>query len=282
MILIDYNQMCIAAIMVMVTNPKKLDEDITRHVTLNTLRSYKTKYGKEYGNIIICADNRNYWRRQFFPYYKAMRKVNREKSKYDWHVIFTALNKILVEIQTHLPYKVINIDSAEADDIIGTLAPRYAVNEKVLIISSDKDFLQLQKYPNIKQFSPNLNRLITTDNPYNFLKEHILKGESGDGIPNYLSADDVFVTGTRQKPLSKKKLNVLLDSNLDNVLNTLEMTRYKRNQTLIDLSFIPINLQNQIIEESRIPPKEFSYSGMMKYFMDNNLKNLFDVITDFK
>jgi hypothetical protein len=151
-----------------------------------------------------------------------------------------------------------------------------------LIISSDKDFLQLQKYPNIKQFSPNLNRLITTDNPYNFLKEHILKGESGDGIPNYLSADDVFVTGTRQKPLSKKKLNVLLDSNLDNVLNTLEMTRYKRNQTLIDLSFIPINLQNQIIEESRIPPKEFSYSGMMKYFMDNNLKNLFDVITDFK
>lgn len=274
--------MCIAAIMVTVNQPQKIDEDITRHVTLNTLRAYKKKYGKEYGDIIICADNRNYWRRSVFPYYKAMRKANREKSNFDWHVIFSALNKILIEIQTHFPYRVINIDSAEADDIIGTLAPRYAVNEKVLIISSDKDFLQLQKYPNVKQFSPNLDRFISTDNPDRFLKTHVLKGEAGDGIPNFLSADDVFVTKTRQKPLSKKKLDMLLEANLDNILNNLEMTRYKRNQTLIDLSFIPVELQNKIVDASKIKPREYSYSELTKYFMENNLKNLFDVITDFK
>jgi len=283
MILIDFNQACIAAIMVVGGDPKKVDEDMTRHITLNMIRSYRSKYKEKYGEIVVCADNRNYWRKEVFPYYKAKRKSARAKSPYDWNVIFTSLNKIRDEISENFPFKVVNVDRAEADDIIGTLAPMAAVNEKVLILSSDKDFLQLQKYPNVYQYSPNLNRFITTDQPERLVKEHTLCGERSDGVPNFLSPDDTFVvTGSRQKPISKQKLEVWLSQAPEEFCDDQMLTRFKRNQQLVNLDYIPKDIRRAILDEFKKEKRAIGHSELTKYFMDNNLRNLFEVMSEFR
>ena len=283
MILVDYNQACIAAIMVAGADPKKLDENMSRHITLNMIRSYRSKYKEKYGEIVICADNRNYWRKEVFPYYTAKRKVAQAKSPYDWNALFTSLNKIRDEIAENFPFKVINVPRAEADDIIGTIAPMAAVNEKVLILSSDKDFLQLQKYPNITQYSPNLNRFITTDNPERLVKEHTICGERSDGVPNFLSADDVFmIPGGRQTPISKKKLEVWLTQEPEVFCDDQMLTRFKRNQRLVNLDYIPKDVRRAILDEFKKEKKAIGHSELTKYFMDNNLRNLFEVINEFK
>lgn len=274
--------MVIAAIMVVGGDPQKIDEDMTRHITLNTIRSYRSKYKEKYGEIVICCDNERYWRKEVFPYYKASRKINREKSKYDWHVIFSALHNIREELNLIFPYKVLNVPGAEADDIIGTLTPVYSNNEKILIISSDKDFLQLQKWKNVTQYSPNLNKFISTGKPLDFLKEHIIKGETSDGIPNFLSADDVLVLKQRQKPISSKKLESWLGLEPELFCDQQMLSRYKRNQKMIDLEYIPNEIKKSILDEYKKEKVPVGNREMTNYFMEHNLKNLFGVMGEFR
>lgn len=282
MILLDYNQICIAAIMALCENPQKLDEDLTRHMTLNTIRHYRARHKQEYGEMVVCCDNKKYWRKTVFPYYKIKRKINQEKSKYDWHLIFNALDTIRGELIEFFPYKVLNVEGAEADDIIGTLAPVAAVNEKVLIISSDKDFLQLQKYKNIAQFSPKLNRLMKTDSPAKVLKEHILRGDTGDGIPNFLSPDDVFAVGGRQSSIFQKKMDMWLDLKPEDFCDSNMLRRYERNRQLIDLSCIPDDVKIRIQEEYKKEKNPVGHKELTKYFMDKNLRELYGAINEFK
>ena len=283
MILIDYSQACIAAIMVMNENPKKIDIDIVRHVVLNMIRSYKMKYGAEYGEVVICTDSKGNWRRDKFPLYKAKRKLNRDKGPYDWHMLFQAMGQIRTELKENFPFKVLEVEGAEADDIIATLCEIWAPTKKpMLIISSDTDFLQLQKYGNVRQFSPHANKYIQTDDPSRFLKEHILTGDRGDGVPNFLSPDDCFITGERQKPISQKKLALWLDSNPEDFCDTLMMARYQRNKELVDLSMIPFDVKNKIAHESSKSAQPYNNKSLTQYFMDMKLVNLFDHIGDFK
>ena len=215
MIIVDLNQIMISNLMVQLNgrNAEPLSEDLVRHMVLNSLRAHNKKFRKEYAEMVIACDSKNVWRREHFPNYKAGRKANREKSEHDWDEIFNILHMIKNEIKTFLPYKVIEVETCEADDIIATLIKRVrrvvspAHEKKVLILSGDKDFIQLHK-ENVKQYNPVLNKYVGKgENPAEYLIEHILKGDRSDGIPNILSDDNVFVEGRRQKPLSKKKLN---------------------------------------------------------------------------
>ncbi len=282
MILIDYSQACIAAIMAMTENPRKVNIDIIRHVVLNMIRSYKMKYSADYGEIVICTDSKNNWRRERFPLYKAKRKIDRKKSPYDWDLIFKSINQIRTELVDYFPFKVIEIESAEADDIIATFVNKWApMGQPILIISSDNDFFQLQKHPTVKQFSPLLNKYITTDDPARFLAEHILTGDRGDGVPNFLSPDDCFITGERQKPISQKKLSVWLDSKPEDFCDTVMLARYHRNKELIDLSMIPFDLQIAILKAYSAAVPNTSRKKLTDYFMEMKLANLFDVIGDY-
>lgn len=271
----------------------ELSENLIRHMVLSSILSYKKKFSGEYGEMIFCTDDRNYWRKQVFPYYKANRKKMRDASKYDWNLIFNTLNKIRDEIKEIFPYVVIQVEGAEADDIIGTMV-RYSQEktisnntlvpetEKVLILSGDKDFVQLQKYPNVKQYSPMMKKYITTDDPKKTLVEHIFKGDSGDGIPNVLSQDSVFVTdGVRQKPLRKDKIQIWMDLDNPELIGDDNILRnYKRNEQLIDLDFTPINIQKNIIdcyESGPIGEKR----KLLNYFIKNKLKYLFESISEF-
>jgi 5'-3' exonuclease len=283
MILIDLNQVLISNLMQQIgSNPKvKLDEGLIRHMVLNSLRSYSKQFRSKYGEIVIACDSKKYWRRDVFPFYKAHRKKDREKSEFDWHLIFETLNKIRDELKANFPYRVIEVEGAEADDVIGVITARSALDQDILILSSDKDFVQLQKYPNVSQYSPILKRFVKTEDPHQYIREHIIRGDKGDGIPNFLSPDNTFVIGERQKVISKKKLSEWIDADPKEFCTTDIMLRgYKRNQMLVDLDYIPEEIKTQItmvFEDTKPANKQ----KMLTYFIENRLKNLIEVIDEF-
>jgi hypothetical protein len=283
MILIDLNQVLISNLMQQIgSNPKmKLDEPLIRHMVLNSLRSYAKQFKSKYGDIVVACDSKKYWRRDIFPFYKAHRKSDREKSEFDWHLIFQTLNKIRDELKENFPYKVIEVEGAEADDVIGVLTARLAAHEEILILSSDKDFVQLQKYPNVVQYSPILKRFVKTEDPLEYIKEHIIRGDRGDGIPNFLSPDNTFVAGERQKVISSKKLKEWINSSAEEFCTTDIMLRgYKRNQMLVDLDYIPETIKEQIVLAYDVP-KSGSRQKMLNYFIENRLKNLIECLDEF-
>ena len=246
---------------------------------LNSLRSYRTKFADEYGEMVIACDNTNYWRKQKFPYYKANRKKAQEKSEMDWKSIFECMNKIRSELKEYFPYRVIDIESAEADDIISTLV-RIHCFEKILILSGDKDFIQLHTYGNVKQYDPTRKKWISHENPDRYLEEHVLKGDSGDGVPNVLSPDNCLVIGERQKPLTQKKIDELIELGLDGKFDHPLCRNYMRNKKLIDLKMVPKEIGAKIIE-SYDNQETNPRSNLMNYFMSNRLKNLMEHIGDF-
>ena len=202
MILLDFSQVCLSGILA--SGNKDFGEDLVRHMVLNSIRNFKSRFSN-YGELVICCDDKNYWRKQMFPYYKANRKKSREASSLDWNMIFNTLSMIKEEVKENFPYVVLQVESAEADDLIATMVERYGNNgEKIMIVSGDKDFAQLQRYKNVSQYSPITKKMIKVDDPMEYLFEHVIRGDSGDGVPNILSRDDVFVNGLRQKPLQEK------------------------------------------------------------------------------
>lgn len=283
MILVDLNQVMISNMMAQIGNHKnmEIDENMLRHMILNTLRANRMKFKDEFGELVICADDKNYWRRQSFPYYKANRKKARDSSELDWSAIFNALNKIRDEIKTFFPYKVIQIETAEADDIIGTIVHHEGselnTGEAILILSGDKDYIQLHKYANVKQYDPTRKRWITHSSPEKYLYEHIIKGDTGDGVPNILSPDNCLVVGQRQRPITKKRLEEWQDIN---TMNEEAKRNYARNKAMIDLSQIPQRIKDQVMDEW-LADSSSDRSQLFNYFIKNKLRNLMESISEF-
>jgi 5'-3' exonuclease len=283
MILIDLNQVLLGGLMAQINAQKgiKIEEDLVRHMILNTLRYNIKQFKNEYGEVVLCCDNRKYWRKEYFPFYKAGRKKAREKSDLDWHLIFDMLAKFKQELREHFPYKVVDVEGAEADDIIGTLVPLYAPHQKILILSSDGDFLQLQRYgSNVKQYNPSMKKYVKSENPAVELKEKIIRGDKGDGIPNIFSPSDCFVRDLRQKAITKNVIEKYLNEDVDKWESEEARIGFSRNQTLIDLTNIPSELKDKIINTYDTVPVA-SRSGLLNYFIEKKLKNLMDVIEEF-
>ena len=281
MILLDYSQIALSNIIVQKLN----DENMIRHMILNSIRMYNKRHRKEYGQMVICADGMNTWRRQYFPEYKGMRRKGKEESTMDWNEIFRIVNLIREEIQENLPYKVMHMEGCEADDIIGALAIRtqeFGQGEPVMIVSSDKDFIQLQKYNNVKQFSPIQKKTVTDKNPRTYLFNHIMRGDSGDGIPNVLSKDDTFMSGGKQTPLRQTRIDDWA-ANADKLKDYMPedlYRNYQRNKTLIDLNEIPENIQESIInkyDNQKLPMK----MKVLNYLIKKRCTNLIECVEEF-
>jgi len=287
MIFVDFSQVMISNTMVHLgKHETTVDEGMMRHMILNSLRMTKNAHSKKYGELVICVDDRNYWRRDIFPYYKAHRKESRDKSPVDWNQVYGVLNKIRDEIAEVFPYKVIMVEKAEADDIIGVLSKHFGTvlnnesTERNLILSSDKDFGQLQKFANVDQYSPITKKWLRIDNPKEFLMEHIIRGDRGDGIPNFLSEDSAIISKTRQTAIAKKKVDVWLKQEPNEFCDDNMMRNFKRNEQLVDLEMVPENISSAIIdkfENYKVPERR----GLLNYFIKNKLKNLMDVISEF-
>ena len=287
MILVDMSQISLASMMMHLNMNKttKPDEAMVRHMILNSLRMYRSKFKEEFGELVLCFDSRHYWRRDHFPNYKAGRKKSRESSNLDWDAIFGCLNEIKQELKDYFPYKHIEVYGAEADDIIAALCLELEYdNGKTLILSGDKDFIQLHRFKNVSQYSPITKKMINGHDPYQYLDEHILKGDSGDGVPNVLSPDNTFVDGLRQKPLGKKKIAEWTGE----ILVPVEMAipdgevkrNFQRNQQLIDLSKAPEEIFMSCLRAYQDAP-EGDRSKLLNYFIDKRLNNLTESIGEF-
>ena len=280
MILMDFSGIAVATIAVNKVN----DENMLRHMMLNSVRMYNKKFRDQYGQMIICCDGANNWRRGYFPQYKANRRKSRDDSGFDWAEAFRIMHKVKDEIKENFPYKVIHLEGCEADDIIGTMVEHtqeFGQYEEVMIVSSDKDFLQLQKYGNVRQWSHILKKEIKDPHPKLNLIDKILSGDTGDGVPNVLSGDDTFVNGERQTPLSKKKKQAIIEDLTEGeLLYAASWYRnYQRNETLIDLTKTPNDLKNKIVDEFWITV--FNEGKTLPYLINNNMKQLIESVEEF-
>ena len=282
MIIFDFNQVAISNLMQQIGSSKNaVEENLVRHMILNTIRTYVHKFKSTHGpEVVIACDNRRYWRREVFPHYKASRKKNRDASGHDWSSIFECLHKIKDELKTYSPYKLIDVDGAEADDVIAALVMKYSPHQKIMILSSDKDFAQLQKFPNVEQFSPILKKYIKEPMPALQLKQMVIRGDKGDGVPNILTKDDVFVVGGRQKPITEEKIINWLNQEPKDFCNDEMLRNYSRNEVMIDLTKIPQNIVTDILTTYESTQGK-TKSVFMNYMIANKLKNLIEVIDEF-
>lgn len=278
--LVDYNQIFIANVMSQPhVHRRGVQESLLRHTVLNTLRSYRQKFSENYGDLIICCDSRRNWRKKYYEEYKAHRSKDRKESDFNWDSLFQSLNRVKEELVDFFPYYVLQIPYCEADDVIGVLT-EYLTSGNILIISGDKDFQQLQKYENVDQWSPLKKEFIRQKDPVRYLKEHIMRGDKGDGVPNFLSPDDTFTNGGRQVPLSKKKIAEWIDLDPKIFCDHQMMKGYSRNRTLVDLAYVPDPLKDDIIEEYNDYELK-DRSKLLDYFINNQLKNLMEHIGEF-
>jgi hypothetical protein len=250
---------------------------------LNSLRANRKKFTENFGELVICADGQKSWRRQIFPYYKAGRRKSREESELDWNELFRIINTIREELDEFFPYKVLHFDHCEADDTIGTICHKYGVEmnngtESILVLSGDKDYIQLQKYANVKQYNPVQKKWVQNNEPNKYLAEHIIRGDGSDGVPNILSPDNSIVVGERQKAVTSKRLEDLMRG--PEHMDETTKSRYFRNKTMIDLAEVPANYKEQILTEFA-KEKEVGRSSLFNYFVTRKLKNLITDIGDF-
>jgi 5'-3' exonuclease len=285
-ILMDYSQVMLSNLFVGIGTHTNIefDENILRHMFLNSLKHNRKKFTSEYGEMVICVDGKHSWRRDIFPYYKASRRKSREESELDWTELFKIIDMIKTELDENFPYKVIQFDNLEADDIIASICNHYGkdlwdgTSEKILVLSGDKDYVQLQKYANIDQYSPVKKEYIKNSNPHKYLTEHVLKGDSSDGVPNILSPDNCFVIGERQKMMTAKRLETFSKGTSE--MDELTKRRYERNKKLIDLSEIPREYQDKVIEKYK-EEKTIGRSKLLNFFIQKRLKGLMGELQDF-
>jgi 5'-3' exonuclease len=290
MILLDISNILVSNLMQnikLMSDNSIPQEDMYRHMILNTIRSNYMKFKKEYGELVICCDNKNGWRKAIFPEYKANRKKTRDSSSIDWAVVYKMFNQILFEIDQVFDWKMVTYESAEADDIIYTLCVNSEEGSKHLIISGDQDLLQIQHqapmFVSITQYAPVAKKFYTTTNQYD-LFEHVCRGDTSDGVPNILSDQRSFVEGIRQKTLTTKLIHSWW--NYFTTHNTLDpsmpIERYILNNKLINLNMIPEEIQQGILDTYKnITKPKTNQMQIMKYFMENRLMNLSENIGDF-
>lgn len=279
MILLDYNAIAIGNFVV---QKVAVDENMIRHMILNSIRMYRQKFGKEYGEMVIVADGMNNWRKDVFPNYKVKRKKNREESSIDWTEAFRIIGMIRDEIRDNFPYKVVHQDGCEADDSIAHIAmstQEFGRYEPVMIISADGDFKQLQVHKNIRQYSPLTKKLVVEKNPKLELANKILKGDSGDGVPNVMSDDNVFLESRRQSILSAKKREALLDDPM--ALGEEVYRNYLRNKKLIDLSETPSSVIKNIINTYDSQDPSSNKGKVLNYLIQKRCKLLIESVGEF-
>lgn len=296
MVLIDYSQVCISNIMMFPKDMKNSADspeaaNIIRHAILTGIKSYRKQFGK-YGQLVICCDGGNYWRKEYFPFYKANRKTNREASDFDWDLIFNTMDELRNDLIEYFPYKVLRVEGAEADDIIGVMCKYTQTNglidhgmfeeqEPVMIVSADHDFKQLQKWDNVKQWSPMQKKMVKSANPKRDLLEKILTGDAGDGCPNICSPDNIFTVEGRQTPFRKNRIDEFVRLGRDACKNDMERRGWDRNVKMIDLENIPEDIQKKIIDQYESYIVKGDKMKIFEYLVSKRMRLLMDSIEEF-
>lgn len=284
MIIVDLQQIMVSNLRAQFGQMKKkeVDEPLLRHMILNTIRSFNMAYRNNYGELIIACDARNSWRREAFPYYKANRRLQREEEQlFDWKLVFEFFANIKQELKEFMPYRLVQVEGAEADDIIATLVHKFGPEGKrILILSGDKDFIQLHNYMGVEQYDPVRKKKVYHSSPDLYKKEHIIRGDKGDGIPSILMADNSLVLRERQKPLRETKVAEWTGKSPEEYCDQIMLQRWYRNQLLIDLDKVPETVSANIMNEYESQAGK-DRKQMLNYFIKFKLKNMMEKINDF-
>ncbi|MDD4242832.1 MAG: hypothetical protein PHG08_00835 [Bacilli bacterium] len=285
MILIDFSAVCIVAItgsMNAKQNPYSTPEQLSKHLIYNKLRYINSKFKHKYGKMVICLDGSSYnWRYKSFPLYKCKRKKEKSDSYIDWKHLYEVMDEVISELREFFPYIVLGLDTCEADDIIGTLA-KY-IKERNIIISGDKDFMQLLGIDYIEQFAPKKDAFLKLEvSPTQYLLEHILQGDSADSIPNILSEDDIFTKpGVRQKQITKKYKENFTARLRNNELTEIEVKNFERNDKLINLNSIPKEIKLSILNAYQKLEIIGNKTTLLNFFIKESYNNFIHCIDEF-
>lgn len=303
-ILVDLSQIVMSGVITQLADdlerPNVEADSLIKHMVYTMLLGLKQKFGKEYGEMILCADSNKYWRREYFQWYKGHRKHAKEKAKIDWKVVYAALDALIVDLSEYFPYKVIEVENCEADDIIACLTHYYQENEldegglfggspkRIMICSSDGDFIQLQKYSNVAQWNNQHKKMVSSSNPKRDLLEKIASGDSGDNIPNVITenvwsqhrAENLEVK-LRATPMKSARLEEFSELGEKACKTDEERANYARNDMLINFDNIPSHVYDSIINTYATYKKKGNTTKLMSYFTKNRMKVLFGDVASF-
>jgi len=295
MILVDFSAMIHANSHVLERDFAARPSDVSQLLMeslFSSLIRIKRKFGTKYGELCIAIDNDKYWRRSVFPPYKHSREAIRKASTLPWDEIRETVDDMKTGIKQCFPYRLIEVEYAEADDIIGVLTIWSQFNEliqdefgekrpqDILIVSGDKDFKQLHRFPNVAQYSSIKDEYfkLTQEQALEQLHELIMRGDRSDGIPNARSHDMSFVDKKKQLPITQQ---VLAETKTNSGRRYWKAEAgYTRNRRLIDLSQIPTSLAKEIVKEYQKEVPKKNKMGMYNYFLEKN-RHLVDRINDF-
>jgi hypothetical protein len=285
MILIDLNQLMMTSLHASLGRGMSngvFDEGLIRHLTLNIIRAQRSRFSKKYGRTVLCCDGKNSWRKKLFVHYKAARKSDRAKQTHiDWALVFPLFEAIKDELREYSNYPIIEVEGAEGDDAIAALAMRYR-DEKNIIVSADRDFIQLQAYLDVDQYDPIQGRMLRVDDPRQYLEEHIIEGDRADGVPNVLSDDDTFIDpNKRQGTLTQKRLQEMLTTAVALWPSEKHRENWKRNRKMIDLRAMPPEIAKAIVVQFDEQIKEEKPRRFYEYFVKHKLTNLLDQVSEF-
>lgn len=272
MILVDFSGLIIAGAMTQ-KNPV-VDEGLLRHNCLNTILSVKKKFGAKYGDIVLCYDGNNYWRRGIYPHYKGNRKASKEESTFDWKLFYTFMDKIKEELRTVFPYKIIELDNCEADDIIGTLA--LEAKEETIIYSRDQDFIQCLANPRVKLWSADKKKLYEKMLPYEVewhIFQKVCQGDKGDWVPNIFSDINALQDRVRQTNCKESVVEILYKDPSAKEWTVTIKERYELNEKLINLKCIDPEIKQKIRDAFELPVIG-SKGRIFAYLMNKQLNAL--------
>lgn len=283
-VLIDYNNLCYRLLFtrdVGVNVPGAVPNfTLWRFMVLDAIYQLMLRF--EPSEVVLAVDNKNTWRKSYFPRYKESRKKKRDKDDgINWELIFGIMEKYQKELRHHFPFKVLKIRSAEADDIIAVIAMD---GERDSIVSSnDEDFLQLCS-ARTQIWNPSKQKIMEVDDPKKFLTMKCLTGQPKDDIFNVLTPDDWGITpqteGKRKPGLGAVGAEKILNEGLENWLSKNKKEKFdvvvdaeknfKRNQILIDFAKIPNTIRDRVLKayyEYNFPPPQNMYPFLKKYKM---------------
>lgn len=213
---------------------RKSENEFTHDAILNNFNSSIQKLSKKLDvaveSMILCRDDRmiRSWRTRLYPSYKSNRKWDsgraEEKERKKPHDYGPYIKELYKRIEKRFPVT-IRVKHAEADDIIAILT-FYLIKQNtknhVYIISNDKDFYQLPIELKSK-------RIHILDNSK--LKEVDVSG---------FDLEDKVVYGDRSDNVKKLKKGY-------------SMKEYLLNKQLVDLSYSPRWIQNEIFSKGYFP-----------------------------
>ncbi len=283
MILLDYSAVAIANMMVAIRiDNEQVSMQFALHMILNSIRRANKQFKSEFGTMVICCDDKKNWRRKTFQPYKYKRRKDKEESEIDWDLINECLDFVKKELRKGFPYLVVQVEEAEADDIIGALARYATANKKPsVVVSNDKDFVQLHS-DFVCQWRPCEKAYVRNPDPKSFLKRLIIKGDKDDGVPNIKSPDEIFMTeGKRQKSIFQKELDVWIPDDDNASIPSEFMDNYYRNKRMIDLTFTPNDIKESAVMQFIDGRQKANKPAMTKFFMKNKLRYLHERINDF-